>query len=120
MYRTNIQCRPAGVFHGPTVVSMRPLTPVQAVTATRICARFPRAHGTPLHFGDPAAIGIRDIDRPDWGDPAEIGPGQVPVFWACGVTPQAVAMEVRPPLMLTHCPGHMLLTDLRDADLEGE
>ena len=120
MYRTNIACRPAGVFRGPMVVSMRPLTPAQTVTATRICARFPRAHGTPVHFGDPAAIGIRDVGRPDFGDAVEVRPGEVPVFWACGVTPQAVAMEVRPPLMLTHAPGHMLVTDLRDADLEAE
>src|SRR5881227_3266292 len=82
MYRTNIACRPAGVFHGPLVVSMRPLTPAQAVTATRICARFPRAHGTPVHFGDPAAIGIRDVHRPDFGDAIEIRSGEVPVFWA--------------------------------------
>jgi uncharacterized protein YcsI (UPF0317 family) len=120
MYRTNIDCRPAGVFRGPMVVSMRPLTPAQAVTATRICARFPRAHGTPVHFGDPAAIGIRDIARPDFGDPVEIRPGEVPVFWACGVTPQAVVMTARPDFVITHKPGHMFLTDLRDTDLEGE
>jgi uncharacterized protein YcsI (UPF0317 family) len=120
MYRTNIACRSAGVFRGPMVVSMRPLTPSQAVTATRICARFPRAHGTPIHFGDPAAIGIRDLDHPDFGDPVAVRPGETPVFWACGVTPQAVAMEARPPLLLTHKPGHMFVTDLRDIDLEGE
>ena len=120
MYRTNRACRPAGAFHGPLVVSMRPLTPLQAVAATRICARFPRAHGTPVHFGDPAALGIKDISRPDFGDPVEIRPGETPVFWACGVTPQAVAMETRPPLLLTHKPGHMFVTDLRDTDLEGE
>ena len=120
MYRTNIPCRRAGVFHGPMVVSMRPLTPGQTVTATRVCARFPRAHGVPVHFGDPEAIGVRDLDRPDFGDPVEVRPGEVPVFWACGVTPQAVAMHVRPPLLLTHAPGHMFVTDLRDADLEGE
>ncbi len=119
MFRTNLQCQPAGVFHGPTVVSMRPLTPEQTVIASRICSRFPRAHGAPIHFGDPAAIGIRDVHQPDFGDAVEIRPGEVPVFWACGVTPQAVAMEVRPPLMLTHAPGHMFVTDLRDADLEG-
>jgi len=120
MYRTNIACRPAGAFRGPMVVSMRPLTPAQAVAATRICARFPRAHGTPVHFGDPAAIGVRDLGKPDFGDPVEVRMGEVPVFWACGVTPQAVAMNVRPPLLLTHAPGHMFVTDLRDADLEGE
>lgn len=120
MYRTNIPCRPAGVFRGPMVVSMRPLTPAQAVAATRICSRFPRAHGAPVHFGDPAAIGIRDVTRPDYGDAVEIKPGEVPVFWACGVTPQAVAAEAKPPLLITHKPGHMFVTDLRDTDLEGE
>jgi uncharacterized protein YcsI (UPF0317 family) len=118
MYRTSLVCRPAGAFRGPTVVSMRPLTPAQVVTATRVCARFPRAHGTPIHLGDPAAIGIRDLDKPDFGDPVEIRPGEMPVFWACGVTPQAVAMEARPPLLLTHKPGHMFVTDLRDTELE--
>jgi uncharacterized protein YcsI (UPF0317 family) len=120
MYRTNRPCRPAGAFRGPLVVSMRPLTPAQAVTATRVCSRFPRAHGVPVHFGDPSALGIRDLGRPDFGDAVEVRPGEVPVFWACGVTPQAVAMEARPPLLLTHSPGHMFVTDLRDADLEGE
>jgi uncharacterized protein YcsI (UPF0317 family) len=120
MYRTSIDCRPAGAFRGPMVVSMRPMTPAQAVTATRICARFPRAHGTPVHFGDPAAIGVRDIARPDFGDPVEIRPGEVPVFWACGVTPQAVAMSAKPEFVITHKPGHMFLTDLKDTDLEGE
>lgn len=118
MFRTNISCRPAGIFHGPTVVSMRPMTPREALAAARVCVRFPRAHGSPIHFGDPAAIGIRDLNRPDFGDPVEVRAGEVPVFWACGVTPQAVAMEVRPPLLITHAPGHMFVTDLRDADLE--
>lgn len=120
MYRTNIPCRPAGVFRGPMVVSMRPMTPAQAVTAVRVCGRFPRAHGVPVHFGDPAAIGIRDIESPDFGDAVEIRPGETPVFWACGVTPQAVVMEAKPPLCMTHSPGHMFVTDLRDTDLEGE
>jgi uncharacterized protein YcsI (UPF0317 family) len=117
MYRTNRACRPAGVFHGPLVVSMRPMTPAQTVTAVQICSRFALAHGTPIHFGDPEALGIRDLGRPDFGDPVEIRAGEVPVFWACGVTPQAVAMEVRPPLLITHKPGHMFLTDLRDSEL---
>jgi uncharacterized protein YcsI (UPF0317 family) len=120
MYRTSIACRPAGVFHGPTVVSMRPMTPAQAIQATRICSRFPRAHGTPVHLGDPAGIGIQDLGRPDFGDPVPIRTGEVPVFWACGVTPQAVAMEARPPLLITHKPGHMFVTDWRDVELEGE
>ncbi len=120
MYRTTVSCRPAGVFHGPLVVSMRPLTPGQAVRATTICARFPRAHGTPIHIGDPAALGIRDLGKPDFGDPVEVRAGELPVFWACGVTPQAVGMQAKPPLLLTHKPGHMFLTDLRDTDLEAE
>jgi uncharacterized protein YcsI (UPF0317 family) len=120
MYRTNIACKPAGVFRGPLVVSMRPLTPAQAVTATRICGRFSRAHGTPIHFGNPAAIGIRDLDKPDFGDPVEIRSGETPVFWACGVTPQAVVMVAKPALCLTHKPGHMFVTDMRDTELEGE
>jgi uncharacterized protein YcsI (UPF0317 family) len=118
MYRTNRPCRPAGVFRGPMVVSMRPLTPAQTVTAVQICTRFPRAHGAPIHFGDPHALGIDDLSRPDFGDPVEIRAGEVPVFWACGVTPQAVAMEARPPLLITHKPGHMFVTDQRDWELE--
>jgi uncharacterized protein YcsI (UPF0317 family) len=120
MYRTRLECRPAGVFHGPMVVSMRPMTPAQAVRAVQVCSRFPRAHGAPVHIGDPEAIGIHDLDRPDFGDAVTIRPGEVPVFWACGVTPQAVAMTARPPFLITHKPGHMFVTDLRDTDLEGE
>jgi uncharacterized protein YcsI (UPF0317 family) len=120
MYKTNRPCRSAGRFSGPLVVSMRPMLPEQAVTATRVCARFPRAHGVPVHFGDPSAIGIADIARPDYGDAVVIGSGEVPVFWACGVTPQAALTQARLPLAITHKPGHMFLTDLHDADLEGE
>ena len=101
------------------VVSMRPLTTEQTVRATQICSRFPRAHGAPIHFGDPAVIGIHDITCPEYGDAVEIRPGEVPVFWACGVTPQAVLMHARPPFAITHKPGHMFLTDLKDTDLEG-
>lgn len=119
MYRTNRPCRPAGIFHGPIVVSMRPMTPEQAIVATQICSRFPRAHGAPIHFGDPAALGIRDVARPDFGDAVAIRPGEIPVFWACGVTPQAVAMEAKPPFLITHKPGHMFVTDLHDWELEG-
>jgi uncharacterized protein YcsI (UPF0317 family) len=119
MYRTNTACRPAGVFAGPMVVSMRPMTPAEAVRAVQVCSRFPRAHGTPVHIGDPDVIGIRDLARPDFGDPVPLRPGEVPVFWACGVTPQAVVMQVRPPWCITHKPGHMFVTDWRDADLEG-
>jgi uncharacterized protein YcsI (UPF0317 family) len=119
MYRTNIACRPAGKFHGPMVVSMRPMTPAQAVTATTICSRFGRAHGTPIHFGDPAALGIKNLDKPDFGDAVPLQPSEVPVFWACGVTPQAAVMAAKPPLAITHCPGHMFVTDMRDSELEG-
>ncbi len=119
MYRTNIACRPAGLFRGPMVVSMRPMTMAQALCAVVVCSRFPRAHGAPIHIGTPEAIGIRDVTRPDFGDPVEIRADEVPVFWACGVTPQAVAMEARPPLLITHKPGHMFVTDWRDTDLEG-
>jgi uncharacterized protein YcsI (UPF0317 family) len=118
MYKTNIACKPAGIFHGPMVVSMRPMTPTQAIRATQICTRFERAHGTPIHLGDPATIGIRDLQRPDFGDAVTINPGEIPVFWACGVTPQAVVMQARPAFCATHKPGHMFVTDWKDVDLE--
>jgi uncharacterized protein YcsI (UPF0317 family) len=119
MYRTGIPCQPAGRFGGPLVVSMRPLTPADAIRATQICSRLPRAHGAPVHFGDPTAIGIRTLDEPDFGEMVDVRPGEVPVFWACGVTPQAALARAKPPLAITHKPGHMFLSDLRDADLEG-
>jgi uncharacterized protein YcsI (UPF0317 family) len=120
MYRTSVRCKPAGRFAGPLVVSMRPLTPGHAVKATQICSRMPRAHGAPVHLGDPAGIGVADLGRPHYGDPVTIHPGEVPVFWACGVTPQAALAEARPPFAITHKPGHMFLTDLRDHHLDGE
>jgi uncharacterized protein YcsI (UPF0317 family) len=119
MYRTDIQCRPGGRFSSPMVVSMRPLSPAQAIRATQICSRYPSAHGAPVHLGDPERIGIRDIHRPDFGDLVEIRAGELPVFWACGVTPQAAVMQARPPFAITHRPGYMLVTDIRDVDLEG-
>ena len=119
MYRTNVACKAAGRFSGPLVVSMRPLMPNQAVKATQICSRFARAHGAPVHFGEPSSIGIRDINKPDYGDSVEIRNGEVPVFWACGVTPQAALMQAKPPFAITHKPGHMFLTDLRDHQMEG-
>jgi uncharacterized protein YcsI (UPF0317 family) len=118
MYRTHIPCQPAGPFHGPLVVSMRPLMPSQAIASVLVTSRFPNTHGAPIHFGDPQAIGISDLAKPDYGDPVTIKAGEVPVFWACGVTPQAVALEARLPLVITHKPGHMFLTDLRNTDLE--
>jgi uncharacterized protein YcsI (UPF0317 family) len=111
MYRTSIACRPSGRFAGPLVVSMRPMLPAQVIRATQVTARFVRAHGAPVHVGEPAAIGIDDIGRPDYGEPVEVRAGELPVFWACGVTPQAVAAESRPELMITHAPGHMFVTD---------
>ncbi|MDI3340444.1 MAG: putative hydro-lyase [Sphaerobacter sp.] len=117
MYRTTRDCVPAGRFAGPLVVSMRPMPPEQVVRAVQVTARFPAVHGAPVHIGDPAALGIADLERPDWGDPPAIEPGDVPVFWACGVTPQAVAMAVRPELMITHAPGHMFVTDVPVASL---
>lgn len=112
MYRTSIMTTPAGRFQGPLVVSMRPLKPAEAIRAIQITSRFPAVHGAPLHFGDPAAIGIADIHRPEYGDAPDIRPGEVPVFWACGVTPQSVVAAVKPDFCITHAPGHMLVTDL--------
>ena len=117
MYRTNIQTVPAGPFHGPMVVSMRPMTAANAIRAVQITARVPAVHGAPVHLGDPAQIGIADINRPDFGDAVEILPGEIPVFWACGVTPQAVVMAVAPEFCITHAPGYMLITDVRNSDL---
>jgi uncharacterized protein YcsI (UPF0317 family) len=99
---------------------MRPLTPSDAIKATQVCNRFPRAHGAPVHFGEPHQIGIPDINKPDFGDAVEVRSGEVPVFWACGVTPQAALMQAKPPFAITHKPGHMFLTDLRDIDLESQ
>ena len=114
MYRTTVPCQPAGPFAGPLVVSMRPMTPAQAIQAALICNRFPQSHGAPIHWGDPADLGIPDIHRPDEGDPVEIRPGEVPVFWACGVTPQAAATHAKLPWMATHSPGHMFVTDMKE------
>ena len=112
MWRTSIACRPAGRFSGPMVVSMRPIPSELVPKAVTVTARFPMAHGAPVHIGDPAAIGIKDLDHPDWGDPGIFKLGDVPVFWACGVTPQAVALASKPPFVITHSPGHMFITDL--------
>src|SRR6266850_2322310 len=117
MWKTSTACRPAGVFHGPMVVSMRPIPSAQLAKAVTASARFPNAHGAPVHIGDPSALGIRDITTPEWGDAQPFRPGDVPVFWACGVTPQAVALASKPPFMLTHSPGHMFITDLPNAAL---
>ncbi|HHV56449.1 MAG TPA: putative hydro-lyase [Firmicutes bacterium] len=117
MFITNRECTPAGVFHGPMVVSMRPIPPEQVVRAVQVTSRYPAVHGAPVHIGDPAVIGIRDVMQPDFGDAVTFKPGEVPVFWACGVTPQAVAMEAKPDFMITHAPGHMFITDLKNEEL---
>jgi uncharacterized protein YcsI (UPF0317 family) len=114
MYRTSVACQPAGPFRGPLVVSMRPYRPEQIDAVTRITAGFPRMHGAPVHVGDPSAIGIGDLSRPDFGEAVSIEPGELPVFWACGVTPQLAILEARPEIAITHSPGHMFVTDLRE------
>lgn len=117
MFRTNVPCAPAGIFHGPLVVSMRPLKPADAIRAVQITSRYPSVHGAPVHIGLPEQIGIGDVSRPDFGDAVPVHADELPVFWACGVTPQAVIMAVRPPLVITHSPGCMFVTDLRDEAL---
>jgi uncharacterized protein YcsI (UPF0317 family) len=111
MYRTNVECAPAGPFAGPLVVSMRPLKPADAIRAVQITSRFPAVHGAPVHLGLPELIGIRDIARPDYGDAVPVAADELPVFWACGVTPQAVIAAARLPFAITHAPGCMLVTD---------
>jgi uncharacterized protein YcsI (UPF0317 family) len=117
MYRTNVPCAPAGPFAGPLVVSMRPLAPADAIRAVQITSRYPGVHGAPVHFGLPERIGIADLSRPDFGDAVPVREGELPVFWACGVTPQSIAMAAKPPLMITHSPGCMFVTDVRDEAL---
>lgn len=117
MYVTEIECEPAGRWHGPVVVSMRPIAREQVDLAAEVTERLPLAHGSPLHIGDPAAIGIGDLGVADWGDPLPPQQDEVPVFWACGVTPQAIIRTVRPAYAITHTPGHMFVTDLRDEDI---
>lgn len=117
MYRTSLPCVPAGRFSGALVVSMRPLIPADAIRAVQITSRFPSVHGAPVHLGAPEQIGIGDIDRPDYGDAVEIGDGELPVFWACGVTPQVAIRNARPPIAITHSPGSMLITDLLNTRL---
>lgn len=117
MYISNRQCRPAGQFSGPVVVSMRPMPADKVIRAVQVTSRFPGVHGAPVHIGDPAALGISDLARPDFGSASQLRDGEVPVFWACGVTPQAVAMHSKPELVITHAPGHMLICDLRNEQL---
>ncbi len=117
MYITNRQCRPAGPFNAPLVVTMRPMTPAQAIRAVQVTTRFHLTHGAPIHIGDPGELGIQDLDRPDFGDPVTVRPGEVPVFWACGVTSTLAAISARLDLTITHAPGHMFVSDLKDEHL---
>src|SRR5437016_9565664 len=117
MYRTSIRCAAAGPFAGPLVVSMRPLRAKDAIRAIQITSRFPSVHGAPVHLGLPEAIGIRDLARPDYGDAVPMKSDELPVFWACGVTPQAVIAQMRPDFCVTHAPGCMLITDLNNTQL---
>ena len=118
MYRTSVPTTPAGPFHGPLVVSMRPLRPADAIRAIQITSRFPAVHGAPVHVGLPHLIGVGDLAKPDYGDAVvALRDDELPVFWACGVTPQAVAVRSRPPLLLTHAPGHMFVTDRLNSQL---
>ena len=117
MYRTSIAAEPAGKFAGPLVVSMRPLKAADAIRAIQITSRFPDVHGAPVHIGDPTLIGITNLARPDYGDPVTVEPDELPVFWACGVTPQAALLHARPEICITHAPGAMLITDLSNRHL---
>ena len=117
MYITNKGCIPAGPFSAQLVVTMRPMTPEQAVRAVQVTTRFHLTHGAPVHLGEPTKIGINDLDKPDFGDPVKIHPGEIPVFWACGVTSQLAATSAPLSRVVTHAPGHMFVSDLRDEDL---
>jgi uncharacterized protein YcsI (UPF0317 family) len=115
MFRTSIACAPAGRFHGPLVVTMRPYRAADAIRAVQITSRFPAVHGAPVHLGDPSLIGIGDLQTPDYGDPVPVAPDEIPVFWACGVTPQAAIAQAKLPFAITHAPGCMLVTDIRNS-----
>ena len=117
MYRTNVQTARAGRFHGPLVVSMRPMKPADAIRAVQITTRLPSVHGAPVHLGFPEAIGIKDIAKPDYGDAVLVERDELAVFWACGVTPQAAIAAAKVPFAITHAPGYMLVTDLKNAQL---
>jgi uncharacterized protein YcsI (UPF0317 family) len=116
MYRTSVETAPAGPFHGPLVVSMRPMKPADAIRAVQITTRFPSVHGAPVHLGKPELIGIADLGAPDYGDAVPINDDEIPVFWACGVTPQSVIAAARPEFCITHYPGAMLVTDRRNSE----
>ena len=118
MYRTNVATAEAGPFHGPLVVSMRPMTPADAKRAVEITGRYPRVHGAPVQVGHPEQIGIADVSKPDYGDAVPLKAGEIPVFWACGVTPQSVVATVKPEFCITHYPGSMLVTDKLNTEFE--
>jgi uncharacterized protein YcsI (UPF0317 family) len=119
MYKTNIMCKPAGKFQeSPMVVSMRPFSAKDAIKAIEITRDYPNVHGSPVHFGNPREIGITDIETPEFGDKVSIGGDEVPVFWACGVTPQMAALVSKPPIMITHAPGYMFVSDIKDIELK--
>jgi uncharacterized protein YcsI (UPF0317 family) len=120
MYRTNIDCQSAGPFKARMVVSMRPMLASDAIAAIQICSRYPSVHGAPIHLGDPTLIGIGNLNQPDFGDPVSLYSNEIPLFWACGVTPQVALESAKLPLAITHEPGHMLVTDLTNASLEGD
>ena len=117
MYRTSRACVPAGRFSGPMVVSMRPIPASQVPLAVQVTGRYERVHGAPIHVGAPEVLGITELGRPDYGDAVEVRPGEIPVFWACGVTPQSVALASRLPFCITHAPGHMFVSDVKNVDL---
>lgn len=117
MYRTDIDCSPAGAFAGKMVVSMRPFNAADAIRAVQICTRFPSVHGAPIHLGDPSQIGISNLGQPDYGDAVDLHDNEMPVFWACGVTPQVALEAAKLPFAITHSPGCMLVTDLRNSQL---
>ncbi len=118
MYLTNIPCERAGIFTGNMVVSMRPIPYRDVPKAVSVTADMPRVHGAPVHIGNPEVIGIRSIDQPDFGDRVTIREGEVPVFWPCGVTPQAALMASKPAFAITHAPGHMFITDIKNVELK--
>ena len=117
MFRTRVPTQPAGPFSGPLVVTMRPYRAADAIRAVQVTSRFPAVHGAPVHLGDPAQIGIADLQRPDYGDAVPLHADEMPVFWACGVTPQAAIARARPDFCITHAPGCMLVTDLKNQQL---
>ena len=117
MYLTDIDCVPAGRFSGKMVVSMRPFTPADVVKAVQVTSRYPRVHGAPVHIGLPQMIGIDNVHKAWQGDDPQLGDDVLPVFWACGVTPQSVVTQAKPPICITHTPAHMLVTDLRNGSL---